>query len=141
MDKHDFDQMNRTVISEFRATGGKAGGVFTGKPLLLLHHIGAKSGIELTSPVATLLQDGRMFIFATKGGSDKNPDWYGNLVANPNVTVELGTETFPATARTLTGEERADIWAKQVAVEPQFGDYQRTTTREIPVVELVRTTD
>jgi deazaflavin-dependent oxidoreductase (nitroreductase family) len=141
MDKHDFDNMNHRVIDEFRATGGKAGGMFTGKPLVLVHHIGAKSGKERIAPLVPLLDDGRIFIFATKGGSDKNPDWYGNLVANPNVTVELGTETFPATARTLTGEERDDIYAKQSAVEPQFGEYQQMTTRVIPVVELVRTAE
>jgi deazaflavin-dependent oxidoreductase (nitroreductase family) len=141
MDKHDFDNMSHRVIDEFRATGGKAGGMFTGKPLVLVHHIGAKSGKERIAPLVPLLDDGRIFIFATKGGSDKNPDWYGNLVANPNVTVELGTETFPATARTLTGEERDDIYAKQSAVEPQFGEYQQMTTRVIPVVELVRTAE
>ena len=139
MDKHDFDEMNRTVIAEFRATGGKAGGVFTGKPLVLLHHIGAKSGKKRIAPLLPLLDDGRIFVFASRGGSDKNPDWYGNLVANPNVTVEVGTERFPATARTLTGQERDEIYAKQSAVEPQFGEYQRMTTRVIPVVELVRT--
>ena len=139
MDKHEFDEMNRTVIDEFRATGGKAGGVFTGKPLVLVRHIGAKSGRERISPLVPLLDDGRIFVFASKGGSDSNPDWYGNLVANPNVTVELGTEMFPATARTLMGEERDEIYAKQSDVEPQFGEYQRMTTRVIPVVELVRT--
>jgi deazaflavin-dependent oxidoreductase (nitroreductase family) len=139
MDKHEFDEMNRTVIDEFRTSGGTAGGVFTGKPLVLVHHIGAKSGKARVSPLVPLLEDGRIFVFASKGGSDSNPDWYGNLVANPNVTVELGTQTFPATARTLVGEERDEIYAKQSAVEPQFGEYQRMTTRIIPVVELVRT--
>jgi deazaflavin-dependent oxidoreductase (nitroreductase family) len=121
--------------------GGNAGGVFLGKPLILLHHIGAKSGTERISPLVPLLYDGRIFIFASKGGSDRNPDWYGNLVAQPNVTVELGTETFPTTARTLHGGERYDINAKQTALEPQFGDYERATQRIIPVVELVRKTD
>lgn len=139
MDKHEFDEMNRTVIDEFRTSGGTAGGVFTGKPLVLVHHIGAKSGKARVSPLVPLLEDGRIFVFASKGGSDSNPDWYGNLVANPNVTVELGTQTFPATARTVVGEERDEIYAKQSAVEPQFGEYQRMTTRIIPVVELVRT--
>jgi deazaflavin-dependent oxidoreductase (nitroreductase family) len=139
MDKHEFDEMNRTVIDEFRSSGGTAGGVFTGKPLVLVHHIGAKSGKARVSPLVPLLEDGRIFVFASKGGSVSNPDWYGNLVANPNVTVELGTQTFPATARTLVGEERDEIYAKQSAVEPQFGEYQRMTTRIIPVVELVRT--
>lgn len=139
MDKLEFDRMNETVISEFRSTGGKAGGVFSGKPLILLHHIGAKSGTERISPLVPLLDDGRIFVFASKGGSDKNPDWYGNLVAHPNVIVELGAETFRATARTLEGDERDTVYAKQTAVEPQFGDYQRKTSRTIPVVELVRT--
>ncbi len=84
------------------------------------------------------LDGDRIYIFASKGGADTNPDWYHNLVAHPDIAVELGTETFPATARVLTGQERDDIYAKQVAVEPQFGDYQRNTTRVIPVVELVR---
>jgi deazaflavin-dependent oxidoreductase (nitroreductase family) len=134
----DFDTMNRTVIREFRATGGKAGGAFEGKPLVLVHHIGVKSGIERISPLVPLLDGDRIFVFASKGGSDENPHWYGNLVAHPEVTVELGTETFPATAKELTGAEHDAIYAKQVAVEPQFGEYQRKTTRVIPVVELVR---
>jgi deazaflavin-dependent oxidoreductase (nitroreductase family) len=137
----DFDEMNRTVIGEFRATGGSAGGVFEGKPLVLVHHIGAKSGIERIAPLVPLLDDGRVFVFASKGGADTNPDWYHNLVANPEITIELGTETFPAKARVLTGVERDEIYAKQSAVEPQFGDYQRKTTRVIPVVELVRSVD
>ena len=141
MDKQAFDEMNRTVIDEFRATGGKAGGVFEGKPLVLVHHIGAKSGTERIAPLVPLLDDGRIYIFASKGGADTNPDWYRNLVANPGITVELGTETVPATARPLEGVERDEIYAKQVAAEPQFGDYQRNTTRVIPVVELVRAAD
>ena len=138
MDKAAFDEMNRSVIDEFRATGGKAGGVFEGKPLVLVHHVGAKSGSERIAPLVPLLDDGRIFIFASKGGADTNPDWYHNLVAHPDVVVELGTDTFRATARTLEGTERDEVYAKQVAVEPQFGDYQRNTTRIIPVVELVR---
>jgi deazaflavin-dependent oxidoreductase (nitroreductase family) len=140
MDKKDFDEMNRAVIDEFRATGGKAGGVFTGKPLVLVHHIGAKSGTERIAPLVPLVEDGRIYIFASKGGADTNPDWYGNLVAHPAVTVELGTEKFAATARTLTGAERDEVYARQVAAEPQFGEYQRKTSRVIPVVELVRAT-
>lgn len=142
MDKAAFDEMNRTVIDEFRANGGKAGGVFEGKPLVLVHHTGAKSGTVRIAPLVPLLDEGHVYIFASKGGADTNPDWYRNLVANPDVTVELGTEsgieTFPATARILEGAERDDVYSKQVAVEPQFGDYQAKTTRVIPVVELVR---
>lgn len=138
MEKHEFDQMNNTVIAEFRETGGKAGGVFEGKPLVLVHHTGAKSGIERIAPLVPLLEDGRVYIFASKGGADTHPDWYRNLVAHPEITVELGTETFAATARVLEGDERDGVYAKQVAVEPQFGEYQRQTERTIPVVELVR---
>jgi deazaflavin-dependent oxidoreductase (nitroreductase family) len=138
-DAINFDEMNRQVIEEFRATGGTAGGMFEGKPLVLVHHVGAKSGTARVAPLVPLLQDGRMFIFASKGGADTNPDWYHNLVAHPNTTVELGTETFPVAARVLAGAERDEVYAKQVAVEPQFGDYQRSTSRIIPVVELQRT--
>jgi deazaflavin-dependent oxidoreductase (nitroreductase family) len=134
-----FDEMNRPVITEFRETGGKAGGVFEGKPLVLVHHVGAKSGTERIAPLVPLLDGGRIFIFASKGGADTNPDWYHNLVAHPETVVELGTETFPVTSRVLTGAERDDVYAKQVAVEPQFGDYQRKTSRVIPVLELQRT--
>ncbi|AKS34668.1 nitroreductase family deazaflavin-dependent oxidoreductase [Mycolicibacterium goodii] len=134
----DFNEMNRTVIKEFRETGGKAGGIFEGKPLVLVHHVGAKSGKERIAPLVPLLDGDRIYIFASKGGADTNPDWYHNLVANPDTVVELGTETFPVKARVLTGAERDEIYAKQVALEPQFGDYQRKTTRLIPVVELQR---
>ncbi|GAY18822.1 nitroreductase family deazaflavin-dependent oxidoreductase [Mycobacterium sp. shizuoka-1] len=137
-DSLSFDEMNRKVIEEFRATGGKAGGMFEGKPLVLVHHIGAKSGTERIAPLVPLLDDGRIFIFASKGGADTNPDWYHNLVAHPDITVELGTETFAVTARVLSGDERDEVYAKQVAREPQFGDYQRSTSRIIPVVELQR---
>jgi deazaflavin-dependent oxidoreductase (nitroreductase family) len=130
--------MNRQVIREFRETGGKAGGIFEGKPLVLVHHTGAKSGKERIAPLVPLLDDGRIFIFASKGGADTNPDWYHNLVAHPDTVAELGSETFPVKARVLTGAERDDIYAKQVALEPQFGEYQRKTTRIIPVIELQR---
>ena len=86
----------------------------------------------------TMLDGGRIYIFASKGGADTHPDWYRNLVAHPEITVELGTDTFPATARVLEGAERDAVYARQVAAEPQFGEYQRKTERIIPVVELVR---
>jgi deazaflavin-dependent oxidoreductase (nitroreductase family) len=135
----DFDAMNRPVIAEFRENGGKAGGVFEDKPLVLVHHTGAKSGKERIAPLVPLLDENRVYIFASKGGADTNPDWYHNLVANPTTTIEQGTETYTATARLLSGDERDAVYAKQVAVEPQFGDYQRKTTRVIPVFELQRT--
>ncbi len=135
----DFNEINQKVIEEFRATGGKAGGIFEGKPLVLVHHFGAKSGTERITPLVPLLDDGRIFIFASKAGADTNPDWLHNLVAHPDTTVELGTETFGVTARVLSGAERDAVYAKQVAAQPQFGDYQEKTTRTIPVVELQRT--
>ena len=134
-----FDAMNRPVIEEFRETGGKAGGLFEGKPLVLVHHFGAKSGTERIAPLVPYLDGDRIYIFASKGGVPTNPDWYHNLVANPDTVVEFGTETFPVTARLLTGEERDAIYAKQSEVEPQFAEYQRNTTRVIPVFELERT--
>jgi len=127
-DTIDFDEMNRKIIAEFRANGGKAGGMFAGVPLVLVHHTGAKSGIERIAPLAALLTDDRIFIFASKGGADENPAWYHNLVANPKTTVEFGTEHFPVTARVLTG----------TVTMPQFAEYQRKTSRVIPVIELQR---
>ncbi len=135
----NFNEMNQKVIDEFRANGGKAGGMFEGKPLVLVHHVGAKSGTERITPLVPYLEDGRIFIFASKAGADTNPDWFHNLVAHPETTVELGTETFGVTARVLDGAERDEIYAKQVAAQPQFGgDYQKSTSRIIPVVELQR---
>ena len=137
-DAIDFDAMNRQVIGEFRETGGKASGMFEGKPLVLVHHVGAKSGVERIAPLVPYLDGGRIFVFASKGGADTNPDWYHNLVANPHTVAELGSETFAVTVRVLTGDERDEIYAKQSAVEPQFAVYQRNTTRQIPVLELQR---
>jgi deazaflavin-dependent oxidoreductase (nitroreductase family) len=136
----DFDEMNRNVIAEFRANGGKVGGMFEGAPLVLVHHVGARTGTERITPLVTYTEDGRLYIFGSKGGSPEHPAWYHNLVANPEITVELGTETFPAVARVLTGAERDEIFAKQAALAPQFAEYQRNTSRTIPVVELQRTT-
>jgi deazaflavin-dependent oxidoreductase (nitroreductase family) len=133
----DFDAMNRQVIAEFRETGGTAGGVFEGKPLVLVHHVGAKSGVNRIAPLVAYRDGSRIFIFASKGGSDSNPDWYHNLVANPQTVAEVGSETIAVTARVLTGAERDEIYAKQSAVEPQFAEYQRKTTRVIPVLELI----
>lgn len=134
----DFNEMNRKVIDEFRANGGKVGGMFEGKPLVLVHHVGAKSGTERITPLVPYLEGDRIFIVASKAGADTNPDWFHNLVAHPNTTVELGTETFPVTARVVSEDERAEIYAKQVAAQPQFGDYQKNTPRTIPVIELQR---
>jgi len=137
-DTIDFDEMNRKVIAEFRANGGKVGGMFESFPLVLVHHTGAKSGTERVTPLGALLHDGRIFVFGSKGGAPEHPAWYHNLVANPETTVELGTETFPVVAHVLTGAERDETYARMAALAPQFDEYQRKTTRTIPVVELRR---
>jgi deazaflavin-dependent oxidoreductase (nitroreductase family) len=129
---------NLTVIEEFRAHQGKVGGNFEGAPVLLLHTTGAKSGKERVNPMMYLNQGERLYVFASKAGADTNPDWYLNLVSNPEVTVELGVETFAATANALTGEEREHIYDAQAKLFPGFAEYQEKTTRLIPVVELVR---
>ncbi|MCV7420536.1 nitroreductase family deazaflavin-dependent oxidoreductase [Mycobacterium yunnanensis] len=130
--------MNRQVIEAFRATGGKPGGQWEGIPVVLVHHVGAKSGKKRIAPLVPLVDGDRIYIIASKGGSDTNPDWYHNLRAHPETVAEWGAETFPVTARVLEGQEREDVYAKQVALQPQFGDYQRRTSRLIPVIELER---
>jgi deazaflavin-dependent oxidoreductase (nitroreductase family) len=128
---------NTNVINEFRANDGKVGGNFEGAPLLLLHTTGAKSGQERVNPVMYQdLGDGRVAVFASKAGMDTNPDWYHNLVANPNVTAEIGTETHAFRSHTASDAEREPIWTKQKRDYPGFADYERKTTREIPVVIL-----
>jgi len=134
----DMKAFNQQLIEEFRANGGKVGGRFEGRPVVLLTATGAKSGRRLTIPLVYLQEGDRRFIFASKAGSPKNPDWYHNLVANPNVTVEIGDETYEATAKVISGADRDQIYAKQVAAMPTFGEYQEKTTRVIPVIELVR---
>jgi deazaflavin-dependent oxidoreductase (nitroreductase family) len=131
---------NRGIIEEFRSNHGVVGGWFEGRTLLLLTHTGAKSGIERTNPLAYLRDGDRLFVFATMGGAPVDPQWFRNLLANPDVTVEIGDDRFEATAVPLAGAERDEIYAKQAAVWPQFGEYERKTERTIPVVELVPTT-
>ena len=132
---------NQQVIDEFRANGGQVGGNFEGRTLLLMHHRGAKTGAERVNPVAyQRLSEDSVAVFASKGGASTNPDWYHNVVANPDVTVELGTETFPATARVAEGAERDEIWERQKRDWPGFAEYDEKTrgVREIPVVVLDR---
>lgn len=129
---------NRQIIEEFRTHKGKVGGSFEGVTLLLLTTTGAKSGQKRTNPLTYLLDGERLFIFAAKGGSPTNPDWYHNLIAHPQVTVELGAEQFEAMARVIEGEERDQIYAKETQVHPGAAEYETKTTRKIPVVELIR---
>jgi deazaflavin-dependent oxidoreductase (nitroreductase family) len=134
----DANDWNTRIIEEFRANEGRLGGNFEGAPVLLLHTTGAKSGRERVNPMMYLELDGRMFVFASKAGAPTNPDWYHNLLANPEVTVECGTETFRATAKPLEDPERGEVYAEQARRYPGFAEYQEKTSRRIPVVELVR---
>jgi deazaflavin-dependent oxidoreductase (nitroreductase family) len=129
---------NLNVIEEFRAHEGKVGGQFEGAPVLLLHTTGAKSGKERINPMMYLEQDDRLFVFASKAGADSHPDWYYNLVAHPEVSIELGTDTFEATTSSLDKAERDRIYAIQAERFPGFGEYEKKTTRLIPVVEIER---
>ena len=132
----DTNDWNAGVIEEFRANAGKVGGPFAGASLLLLHTTGARSGQERVSPVVYQDLGGPVAVFASKAGAPTHPDWYHNLVANPDVTAEIGTETRRFRARTATGEERDSVWAKQKQDIPGFAEYEARTTREIPVVVL-----
>jgi deazaflavin-dependent oxidoreductase (nitroreductase family) len=134
----EYDDWNNKVIAEFRANEGRVGGQFEGAPLLLLHTTGAKSGADRVNPMMYLEQDGHVYVFASKAGADSHPDWYRNLSANPEVRVEVGTETYDAIASALEESERHRIYDIQVGVFPGFGEYREKTTRVIPVVELVR---
>ncbi|MHB8380068.1 MAG: nitroreductase family deazaflavin-dependent oxidoreductase [Acidimicrobiales bacterium] len=131
---------NTTIIEEFRANEGKVGGPFDGAPMLLLGTTGAKTHERRVNPMMYLDEEGRLFVFASKAGADTNPDWFHNLVADPAVSVELGTEKFKATASPLSGEERDRIYAIQAERYPGFAEYQEKTSRVIPVVELLRST-
>jgi deazaflavin-dependent oxidoreductase (nitroreductase family) len=135
----DMKAFNQNLIEEFRANGGKVGGRFEGRPVLLLTTTGAKSGRRFTIPLVYLPDGERLLIFASKAGSPHHPDWFHNLVANRTVTVEVGPETYKATATVLTGEERDRLYQRQVEAMPQFGEYQKNTSRVIPVVALERT--
>lgn len=128
---------NQKVIEEFRANGGHVGGQFQGAPMLLLHTTGARSGQERVNPMMYLDLDGRRYVFASKAGADSHPDWYHNLLANPSVTVEAGTEIYGATAEPVHGAERDRVYAEQARRYPGFAEYQQKTSRVIPVVALV----
>lgn len=134
----DVRSWNAGVIREFRDNAGRMGGQFEGVPLLLLHTTGARTGLDRVSPVVYLDLDGRRFVFASKAGAARNPDWCRNLLADPEVTVETGTETYRATAVVIEGEERDRLYAEESKRYPVFVEYQERTSRVIPVVELRR---
>ncbi|GAA2186848.1 nitroreductase family deazaflavin-dependent oxidoreductase [Micromonospora lupini] len=127
---------NEKIIAEFRANGGQVGGQFAGAPLLLLHTVGAKSGEPRVHPMMYQKMDGGYAVFASKAGAPTNPDWYHNLLAQPHVRAEIGTDKVELVARVATGSERERIWSAQKAAYPGFADYERKTNRQIPVVVL-----
>jgi deazaflavin-dependent oxidoreductase (nitroreductase family) len=130
------EDFNSKIIAEFRANGGKVGGPFEGAPLLLLHTTGAKSGQERVNPMMyRKLGDGYV-VFASKGGAPVSPDWYHNLVANPRVRAEIGTQTVDLRARVADAAEREPIWTAWKQANPGFAEYERKTSRQIPVVFL-----
>ena len=132
---NDFEAWNHQVIEEFRANKGKVNG---GNSLLLLTTTGARSGKQRMNPVAYTTDGERLVIIASKAGMPTNPDWYHNIVAHPDVTVEVGSETVEARATIAEGAERDELYAKQAAIMPNFAEYQAKTTRTIPVIVLTR---
>lgn len=130
---------NAGIVKEFRARGGRVSGPFAGTALILVHHTGARSGIERVVPLAYLPQpDGQFVIIASNGGSPRHPAWYYNLKANPKITVEVGAETFRVVAEELDTAARAAAWPAIVGQAPAAGEFQKMTTRTIPVFILTR---
>jgi deazaflavin-dependent oxidoreductase (nitroreductase family) len=127
---------NAQIIEEFRANEGRVGGMFDGLPLLLLHHTGAKSGKSRVNPLAYQSDGGRYVVFASKAGAPTNPDWYHNLKAQPNVTIEVGADTIEVIASEATGEERERLYRTQAERIPQFAEYEQKAKRVIPVIVL-----
>lgn len=134
----DIHDWNAQIIAEFRANEGKVGGQFEGAPLLLLHSTGARSGADRVNPMMYQAVGDSFAVFASKAGADTNPDWFHNLVANPDCSVEAGTDTIDVRARVLDGTERDDIWSTQKERYPGFAEYEQKTARVIPVVLLER---
>ena len=139
-----MSDFNKQVIADFKANGGKPGGYFAGAPVLLLHAIGAKSGAERTQPLMYLPEgEDTWYVFASYGGAPKDPAWFHDVVAHPELDISVGDgttiERIPVRARVLEGTERDTIYAKQASLFPQFAKYAETTTRDvIPVIELKR---
>ena len=130
-----WEARNKAVIEEFRANGGEVKG---GASLILLTTTGAKTGQPRIAPLMLVTEGNRLLAVASKGGHPKHPDWYLNLLAHPEVTVEVGSEKFETTARVLTGNEREVAFKRAAEVFPPYAEYQKKTTREIPVIALER---
>jgi deazaflavin-dependent oxidoreductase (nitroreductase family) len=137
-DPRAIDELNQSIIKEFRANRGKVGGPMEGMPILLLTMTGAKTGRTLVRPLCYSRDDDLIVIVASYGGGPRNPPWYHNLIANPVVTVEVGTEKFKARATQVYGAERDRLFAAQAKLMPFFTDYQNKTKRQIPLLTLTR---
>jgi deazaflavin-dependent oxidoreductase (nitroreductase family) len=134
-----MSDFNEKIIEEFRANGGRVGGMFEGAPMILIHHIGAKSGVERVTPLVHFREDDdNTVIVASKGGAPTHPAWYHNLKANPKIEVEVGSERYTVVADELPRAERDEVWKRVVAENPGFADYERKTDRVIPLVRLTR---
>ena len=132
-------EYNTKIIEEFRANEGRLGGEWAGTTVILVHHFGARSGIERVTPLGCfVLGDGRFAIVASNGGSPRHPDWYHNLRAHPRITVEVGAETFTAVAEELDDTARAELWPRLIARYPTLAQHQAKTTRQVPVFVLTR---
>lgn len=134
----ELNNWNQRIIEEFRANHGKVGGPFEHASMLLLHTKGAKTGGERLAPLVFQADGDRVVIFASKGGAPTNPDWFHNIKANPDVTVEVGDEVYAARATIATGEERERLWSRQKELAPMFAEYEKRAPREIPVIVLER---
>lgn len=133
-----MSDFNKQIIEEFRANDGVVGGPFEGATLLLLHTTGAKSGLERVNPLMTMPDGDRYVIIASKAGAPDNPDWYHNILANPEVSVELGAEQFDAVATITAEPERTQLYERVEAISSGFTEYKNKTDRVIPVVALTR---
>jgi deazaflavin-dependent oxidoreductase (nitroreductase family) len=131
-------EFNQSIIDEFRSNEGVVGGPFEGASLLLLRTIGAKSCLARTNPLAYLREDDQLIVIASYAGAPSNPPWYYNLLANPEVRVEVGIEKFTALASVVDEPDRSALYAKMASVMPDFSKYQAKTSRIIPVVALTR---
>jgi len=133
-----MSDFNKEIIKEFRANDGKVGGMFEGMTLLLVHTTGAKSGHLRINPTAYIKDGENLVIAASKAGADSHPDWYHNLVANPQVIVEVGTETFSALAKVTSEPERSNLYGKLSIQYPMFKEYEIKTKRVIPTIKLIK---
>ena len=139
----EMNDWNAKIIAEFRANDGRVGGQFEGAPVVLMHHVGRRSGAEYVNPVMYLADEtdpATIYVFASKAGAPTHPDWYRNMIDAGRATVEVGTETYDVTVRELEGEDRDRVYAEQASRYPGFAEYEEKTAgiRVIPVLALTR---